>query len=78
MRLHPLATEVTCPACGAALAFLRVRGYADLYQCSGRPCKCRVIHYRSRATKTCGWALLYSHTGLGTWVSCGVHATEKE
>ena len=35
MRFHPLASDVKCPACGADLTFVRVRGgYGDLYQCA--------------------------------------------
>ena len=38
MRFHPLAPEAKCPACGASLTFVRVRGYGDLYSCaSGGP-----------------------------------------
>jgi hypothetical protein len=72
MLPHPLAADVKCPACGSALAFIRVRGYGDLYQCSGGSCGCQVMHYRNQATKTCGWALLYSHGSLGMWIACGV------
>ena len=79
MRLHPLAPDVRCPACGAGLTFVQVRGYGDLYQCSGGSCRCQVMHYRNpAATKTCGWALLYGHGSLGMWVACGVPAAEKE
>ena len=78
MLLHPLAPGVKCPACGSALAFLRVRKYGDLYQCSGSPCECRVMHYRNRANKTCGWAVLYTHASLGVWVACGVRARRGE
>jgi hypothetical protein len=78
MLLHPLAPDVKCPGCGSAFAFLRVRVYDDLYQCSGSPCECRVMHYRNRATKTCGWALLYNHASLRMWVECDVPLAEKE
>ena len=78
MLLHPLAPDVRCPACGAPLTFIRVRRYGDLYECSGGPCKCRVMHYRNQATKTCGWALLYDHASDGMWVACGVPAAAKE
>jgi hypothetical protein len=78
MLLHPLAPAVKCPACGAALAFTRVRRYGDLYQCSGGPCRCHVMHCRKKATKICGWALIYNHGSFGVWVACGVPAAEKE
>ena len=79
MRLHQLAPEVKCPACGSALAFIRVRVYANLYQCSGSPCQCRVMHYyRNQATSGCGWALFYNFGSLGTWVACGVPTADKE
>jgi hypothetical protein len=78
MLLPPLAPDVKCPACGADLTFIRVRGWGDLYQCSGGPCKCRVMHYRNQATKTCGWALLYNHSSLGMWFACGETAVKGE
>ena len=34
MRLHPLAPDVKCPACGAGLVFVRRRLLADLYECA--------------------------------------------
>ena len=76
MRLHPLAPEVRCPNCGAGLVFVRVRLPGDLYECaSGGPCKCRVLHYRDRTTKTCGYAALYTYGALGVgpfgkWTAC--------
>src|ERR1019366_9172571 len=71
MRFHPLAPEAKCPACGASLTFVRVRGYGDLYSCaSGGPCKCPVIQYRSKVTKTCGFALIYSSGAFGKWTAC--------
>ena len=78
LRFHPLAPDVRCPLCGAALAFIRVRAYGDLYECSGGSCSCRVMHYRNPATKTCGWAVLYNHGSLGMWVARGLPAAEKE
>jgi hypothetical protein len=55
MRLHPLAPNVKCPACGADLTFIRVRaGYGDLYQCG--QCKHQVMHYVSKVPNTCGYA----------------------
>ena len=72
MRLHLLAPEVKCPACGAGLTFIRVRGgYGDLYQCaSGGPCRCQVMHYRDRMTKTCGYAVMYTFGSFGEWTAC--------
>jgi hypothetical protein len=76
MLLHLLA--VRCPACGARLTFIRLRGYGDLYECSGGSCKCRVMHYRNKATQTCGWALLYNYASLGVWTACDVPAAMAE
>jgi hypothetical protein len=54
-RLHLLAPDVKCPACGAGLTFIRLRTNGDLYRCaSGGLCKCYVIHYRKGITKICG------------------------
>jgi hypothetical protein len=69
MRFHPLAPGVKCPTCGAALAFIRVRRYCDLYQCTS--CKCQVVHYRSKTSKTCGCAVLYDSGAFGVWTACG-------
>ena len=44
MRLHPLSSDVKCPACGADLRFVRVRLLADLYECTSS-CKRQVLHY---------------------------------
>ena len=71
MRLHPLAPDVKCPACGAALAFIRVRRYGDLYQCSGGPCRRQVLHYRNKGTKACGYAPAYGSGEFGAWTACG-------
>lgn len=73
MRFHALAPKVKCPACGAGLTFIRVRGYGDLYQCaSGGPCKCRVMHSQNKAAKACGCAvLIFSYGTLGKWTACG-------
>ena len=71
MRLHPLSSDVKCPACDAGLTFTRVRLYGDVYTCaSGGPCKCQVVHYRDKTTKACGFAI--SQPGvLGKWTPCG-------
>ena len=74
MLLHPLAPDVKCPACGAALAFIRVRRYGDLYQCSDGPCRREVLHYRSKGTKACGYALAYGSGQFGAWTACGREA----
>jgi len=76
MRLHLLAPNVKCPACGAGLTFIRVRGgYGDLYQCaSGSLCKCQVMHYQRKATKTCGYSVLYNYGAFGDWTACDMPA----
>jgi hypothetical protein len=71
MRYHLLAADVKCPACGACLAFVRVRGFGDLYQCvTGTPCRCQVMHYKNKATKTCGYSILYAWGSYGVWTAC--------
>jgi hypothetical protein len=84
MRFHRLAPKVKCPACGARLTFVQVRGYRDLYQCgSGGPCKCQVMHYRNSATKTCGYAVLHTYGAFGdgefgVWTACGETAAKEK
>jgi hypothetical protein len=78
MLLHPLAPEVKCPGCGSALAFIRVRRYGACTSVPPVRASAGFMHYRNHATKTCGWALLYTHASLGIWVACGVPAAEKE
>ena len=76
--LHLLAPEVKCPNCGAGLMFVRVRAQGDLYQCaSGGPCRCHVMHYRKRLTKTCGYAVIYNY-GLGEWTACEKLAAKEK
>jgi hypothetical protein len=72
MRFHPLAFGVKCPACGAGLTFIRVRaGYGDLYSCgSVGPCRCQVMHYRDKMTKTCGYAAVLDYGTMGEWTAC--------
>jgi hypothetical protein len=72
MRYHLLAPEVKCPACGEGLTFIRVRGQqGDLYACtSSGPCKCQVMHYRNKKTKTCGYSVLFSYGAFGLWTAC--------
>ena len=74
MRLHPLSPDVKCPACGAGLTFVRVRGYRDLYQCA---CKRQVMHYRNKETKACGYASVSKYGVFGAWTACNVPAAEK-
>ena len=75
MRLHLLAPEVKCPACGAGLVFIRVRAYGDLYQC-GR-CKKQVLHYVSKVTNTCGYAPVTRGGWPGTWTACEKPAAKE-
>jgi hypothetical protein len=78
MRYHALAPDVKCPACGTNLTFVRVRAQGDLYQCaSGGPCRCHVMHYRKRMTKTCGYAVIYNY-GFGEWTACDMPAAKGE
>jgi hypothetical protein len=78
MRLHPLAPDVKCPACGADLVFVRRRLLADLYECtSGGPCKRQVLHYRTKDAQTCGCAVLYNLGRFGEWTACGMCGTKK-
>jgi len=78
MRLHPLSSDVKCPACGAGLTFVRVRGYGDVYTCaSGGPCRCHVMHYRDKTTKVCGFAI--SQPGaFSKWTACQQEPAAKE
>ena len=79
MLLHPLAPDVKCPACGAGLTFVRVRGYGDLYQCaSGGPCKCQILHYRSKEAKACGYAVVYKYGAIGEWTACDMPAAKEK
>jgi hypothetical protein len=79
MRFHPLAPDVKCPACGAALTFIRTRGHGDLYQCASvGPRRCQVMHYLNKTTKTCGYSVLDPWGALGTWTECGVPAAKGE
>jgi len=77
MRFHPLAPDVKCPACGAGLTFLRVRGGRDLYQCASGVCKFQVIHYRNNETQTCGYAPVYWSGVFGVWTACGDRSPAK-
>ena len=72
MRLHALAPEVKCPRCGASLAFIRV------YQCaSAGPCKCQIMHYRSKEAKVCGYAVVYKYGAIGEWTACDMPAAKE-
>ena len=79
MRFHLLAPEVKCPRCGGDLVFIRVRaGYGDLYQCaSGGPCKCQILHYRSKEAKACGYAVVYTYGATGEWTACDMPAANE-
>jgi len=78
MRLHLLASEVKCPACGADLAFIRVRGYGDLYQCTSGPCKGRVMHYQRKESKICGYAAITHLGSFGEWTACDMPAAKEK
>jgi len=77
MRLHPLAPDVSCPTCGARLTFVRVRVFADLYQCAAAgPCHW-VVHYVNTKTKTCGYSVTFGLGRLGKWTECGEPAAKS-
>jgi hypothetical protein len=77
--LHLLAPEVKCPACGASLMFVVRGGYGDLYQCaSDGPCRCQIMHYRSKEAQTCGHAVVYEYGALGEWTACDMPAAKGE
>jgi ssDNA-binding Zn-finger/Zn-ribbon topoisomerase 1 len=80
MRLHLLAPDVKCPACGAGLTFIRSRGgHSDVYQCaSGGRCKCQILHYRSKRAKACGYAVVHRYGEFGKWTACGETAAKGE
>jgi hypothetical protein len=79
MRLHPLAPDVKCPACGADLVFVRRRLLADLYECaSGGQCRRQVLHYRTKETQTCGYAALYTWGVFGEWTACVKKAAKEK
>jgi hypothetical protein len=78
MRLHPLAPDVKCPACGADLVFVRRRLLADLYECaSDGQCKRQVLHYRTKEAQTCGYAVLYTLGRFGEWTACDMRGTQQ-
>ena len=66
-RFHLLAPDVKCPSCGGGLTFVRVRKFADLYQCAS---KRQVMHYVNKETKTCGYAAMYTFGTFGVWTPC--------
>ena len=79
MLFHPLGPEVKCPACGAGLIFTRVRVFGDLYTCtSGRACKCQVLHYRRKATRTCGTAAVFTAGEMEKWSECGQGGQQRK
>jgi hypothetical protein len=78
MLLHPLPPGVKCPACGAGLTFVRVKGYGDLYQCgSGGLCKCAIFHFQNKGTRACGYVAIYSYGPMGEWTACGEPAPKE-
>ena len=78
-RLHLLAPNVKCPACGAGLTFVEVRGQGDLYCCASTgSCRCALIHYRIGETKTCGYAVIYDYGPAGEWTPCGERPGEGQ
>jgi hypothetical protein len=70
MRYHLLSPDVKCPACGAGLAFVRLRGWGDVYACASGACRCQVMHYRNTETKTCGYSVLFNYGLFGEWTAC--------
>jgi hypothetical protein len=70
MLLHLLPPNVKCPTCDSDLVFVRVRGNCDLYHCASGVCKCEVMHHLNRATRTCGWAVIYYDGAFGEWTAC--------
>jgi hypothetical protein len=71
MRFHLLGPDVKCSACGGRLTFIRVRLFADLYQCASDQCKRQVIHYPRKESKTCGYCTLSARGTFGQWTACG-------
>jgi hypothetical protein len=81
MILHPLSPEVKCQTCGEELEFVRVRRFADLYQCAhgAKACGAAVLHYRKARTTTCGWARVMETGYQDTWnESAGPAAAKGE
>jgi hypothetical protein len=74
MRFHLLAPDVKCPACGVGLRFIRVRLLADLYECGSPSCNRQVLHYRTKETQACGYAVLYTWGVFGKWTECDMPA----
>jgi hypothetical protein len=62
VKLHPLSPDMKCQTCGGELEFVRVRRFADLYQCArgAKVCPGDVLHYCKAGTTTCGWARVLS------------------
>ena len=69
MLLHLLPLDVKCSTCDSDLVFVRVRGNCDLYHCASGVCKCEVMHHLNRATRTCGWAVIYYDGAFGEWTA---------
>jgi hypothetical protein len=74
MRLHLLAPEVKCPACGAGLMFVKPRGHGDLYQCG--LFKHQVLHTLNRAARSCGDAPISPYGVFDKWTACGETAAK--
>ena len=77
MRYHLLGPEAKCPACGAGLTFIRVRGTGDLYHCASGLCKCQVMHYGNKKDKTCRFAAIYKSGVYGEWTACEKPAAKE-
>ena len=77
-RLHPLASDVKCRACGAGLPFIMVTIFGDLYQWASDRGKRQVMHYRRKESRTCGYAVMYSSGAFGVWTACGEGPAKRE
>jgi hypothetical protein len=79
MILHPLSPEVKCQTCGGELEFVRVRRFADLYQCArgARAYRGAVLDYRKARTTTCGWARVMETGFPDQWIECAGTAAAK-
>jgi hypothetical protein len=76
MRLHPLTPDVKCPACGAGLTFVRMRGTGDLYHCASGQCGSQIMHYGNKQNKTCRFAAVYRSGAFGEWTACDMDAAK--
>src|SRR5437868_346548 len=79
MKFHPLPPDLKCPVCNAGLAFVRVTGPADLYECTGTPeCQTLVLHYQQSPTSRCGWARFLPSALMGEWTFQRVYQPIEE